>query len=375
MKNYLIGLFSVAVLVTSLQSCNEDIILTGDFEETAIVYGLIDQSDSVHLLKITRAYIGPGNSLTYAQIPDSNYFPSVVATITEKVGLSVGRTWTLFDTIILNKSEDGIFYAPEQKLYAFYTNGMDNSDSPTGEPINPNATYALHIDINNGQFIVEGETEIVTGISSAQANPTSHFNFAKNANATGEFEVSSLNVSSGNSKLMNASLVLNYKEFIGAAMTERSVNWNLGERQTELGSNELFTMNGEVFYDILANDCSNADPLIDKRNFGSITVKVVGGSEDLNNYILVNQPSSSLAQNKPSFTNLTVSGDHQVIGLFSSRYTYARTIPFNDLTNQWVRCLNANSTMELCVGAITGPYLFCSDHTYDIGQALPYICQ
>ena len=134
-------------------------------------------------------------------------------------------------------------------------------------------------------------------------------------------------------------------------------------------------MNGETFYNILANDCASADPLIDKRNFGSITVKIVGGSEDLNNYILVNQPSSSLAQNKPTFTNLTVSDGHQVIGLFSSRYTYERTIPFNDLGNQWVRCINANSTMELCIGAITGPYNFCSDHTYDIALGLPYVCQ
>ena len=70
MKNYILGLFSIALLVASLQSCNQDIDITGDFEETAVVYGLIDQADSVHLIKITRAFIGPGNALEISTIPD-----------------------------------------------------------------------------------------------------------------------------------------------------------------------------------------------------------------------------------------------------------------------------------------------------------------
>ena len=69
------------------------------------MYGLIDQADSVHYIKITRAFIGPGNSLEYAQIPDSNYFKTVNATITEKINGNTGRTWTLFDTTILNKDQ------------------------------------------------------------------------------------------------------------------------------------------------------------------------------------------------------------------------------------------------------------------------------
>ena len=52
--------------------------MIGDFKETAVVYGLLDQSDSVHYVKINRAFIGPGNSLEFAQIPDSNYFETTV---------------------------------------------------------------------------------------------------------------------------------------------------------------------------------------------------------------------------------------------------------------------------------------------------------
>ncbi|TAF89039.1 MAG: hypothetical protein EAZ48_01940, partial [Flavobacteriia bacterium] len=58
----------------ALSSCEEDIILDGDFVETAVVYGLLDQADSIHMIKITRAFIGPGSALDIAQIPDSSYF-------------------------------------------------------------------------------------------------------------------------------------------------------------------------------------------------------------------------------------------------------------------------------------------------------------
>ena len=69
--------------VCSLWSCNEKIDLIGDFRETAIVYGLLDHSDSLHYIKITRAFIGPGNALEIAQIADSSYFNTVEATIEE----------------------------------------------------------------------------------------------------------------------------------------------------------------------------------------------------------------------------------------------------------------------------------------------------
>lgn len=371
MKNYILGLFSIAVLVASLQSCNEDINITGDFEETAVVYGLIDQANSVHLIKITRAFIGPGNALEIATIPDSNYFETVESTITEKINGNTARTWTLYDTIVA-KDTDGIFYAPDQKLYAFRTGAHDNSDSPTGQPILDNAIYHLDISVNNGEFTISGETEVITDINSSQGQITSKFNFAKGANTTGEFQTTGLSVTPGNSSLLNATLTLNYKEFIGLTETDASVKWELGEREVQQGSDETFSMNGEIFYNIIAQDCENADPLIDKRNFESITLSLVGGSADLLNYILVNQPSSGLAQNKPTFTNLTASGGRKVVGLFSSRFTYERTIPFTDSISQFVRCIDATSTQELCIGAITGAYLFCSQHVLDIPRA--YYC-
>ncbi|MBL4862348.1 MAG: hypothetical protein JKY09_04955 [Crocinitomicaceae bacterium] len=366
MKNYILAIFALLMLGTSLQSCKEDIELIGEFKETAVIYGILDQADSVHLIKITRAFIGPGNSLDFAQIPDSSYFDNVVATITEKVSGTIQRTWTLNDTTITNKDTDGIFYAPEQKLYVFNT--------PSGAPLLTNATYELHVNVNNGEFEVTGETKLVSGIYTNKDSPTTHLQFSKNTPP--EFKNEIFKVYHTNAFRLNTTLEIAYYEFVGTDSTVKTFNWTLGERDVVPGSAlsfESFTANGQTFYELVANSCSTSDPAVDKRNFKSITIKVVGAAEDLYNYILVNQPSSSLAQNKPTFTNLESTNDRTVIGVFSSRQTHEVKLDFIG-TNQNIRCIDRKTTEQLCIGPITGAFLFCSQHSLDIAQTFPFAC-
>ena len=107
------------VTLTILSSCNEKIDFQGAFKETVVVYGLLDQSDSLHYVKVNRAFIGPGNALDIAQIPDSNYFDEVEVTVSEYLDGNLNRTWILKDTIISTKDTNGVFYAPEEKVYYF----------------------------------------------------------------------------------------------------------------------------------------------------------------------------------------------------------------------------------------------------------------
>lgn len=366
MKKYL-AVLTVLVTILSLQSCNEDINLDGDFKETAVIYGLLDQGDSVHMIKINRAYIGPGDATQISAIPDSNYFDNVVATVTEYIGGNLGRTWVLSDTVVSNKDTNGIFYAPDQIVYYFET--------PPSNPLDPNGTYQLHIDINNGEFEVTGETEIVSGITSSNAASQNYsFKFAGNP---AEYKSSSVSVKTGNSYQLNTRLQIDYAEYIGAAGVLKSMQWNLGESEVNPNESKTFSANGETFYNLMAAACSGQDPLIDKRRLNGITITMTGAAEDFYNYILVNQPSSSLAQSKPTYTNLVTSEDHRVIGIFSSRQTVSIYKPFFISSAQaYIRAIDKKSTQELCQGPITGPYLFCSEHPGDniVGMEEPYAC-
>lgn len=353
MKKHLIRLSLLAFIGTIITSCNKEVDLVGDFKETAVVYGLLDKSDSVHMIKITRAFIGPGNSLEIAQIADSSYFQNVDATITEYVSGTLTRTWTLDDTIISNKNENGVFYAPEQKLYYFATS--------SSQPLLSNAVYKLKIVVNNGLFEVNGETSLVSGITTTTDSPTYAFKFAQ---LPGEYKSTTVGVNTGNSHIVNASLDFTFAEHIGAAESNKTLTWKLGEVDVDPGTTQNFTAVGETFYNLVNSACSSSDPNVDKRRIIGITVRVVGGSEELYNYMLVNKPSSTLAQSKPTYTNLTSTNDHPVIGIFSSRFTYSVFHPFIG-SSSFARCIDKNSTRELCIGSITGTWLFCSDHDQD----------
>ena len=379
-KKYLYFIFISLGLIV-LNSCNEKVELIGDFVETAVVYGLLDQADSLHYIKINRAFIGPGNALEIAQIADSSYFTNVDATISEYLNGNLTRSWLLRDTILDNKDPNGVFYAPEQKVYYFKTmptgfNGViQTSTNPQMTSLNPQAIYKIDIVLNDGAFSVSGETELVRGITSAAATQNFNFKFADNP---GEYTSTGITVSStGNSFVLNTQLKMAFYEWEGNTYSEKSFFWNLGEADVQPLSSKVFTANGETFYDLMKSNCTE-NSTITKRTFKGVTIKITGGAEELYNFIAVNKPSSGLAQSKPTYTNLTATNGKRVIGIFSSRQTVEIYHPFYVSPQQsFLRALDKKSTRELCQGPITGLYLFCSNHPGDnvVNQEESYACQ
>ena len=393
----------LAAFVSFFYSCSEKVNLIGDFKETAVVYGLLDHSDSIHFIKITRAFIGPGNAIEIAKIPDSNYFSQVEATVSEFVNGTLTRTWVLEDTIIENKDTNGAFYGPEQKVYYFKTlpttvsssglNGViQTSQNPQLTSLNPDATYKLVAKINGGDslaasggFNIIGETELVKGIATNISPTGNPFKFVGNEvssyiNPDPSFSVTN----TGNSFIMNCKFEVTIKEFRSNTITEKSFLINLGEKDVKPSQNTSFSLAGLTFYNSIKDNVS-IDPTIDRRTLKSLSVIFTGGAEEFFNYISVNKPSSTLAQSKPSYTNLTVTQGKRVIGLFSSRQTFKITKDFRFFSlingelveNANVRCIDNNSTRDLCIGPVTGFLLFCSDHKADVGGAnpKPYACQ
>jgi len=380
-KSYI---FSLLIFLT--YSCSTKVNLTGDFKETAVVYGLLDHSDSIHFIKITRAFIGPGNALEIAKIPDSSYFNQVDATISEFVNGNLTRTWVLKDTIVENKNTNGAFYGPEQKVYYFRTlpttvsssglNGVvQTSPNPQLSSLNPDAIYKFKAVINGGEFEVSSETQLVKGITTTASSQNFTFKFANNP---AEYISTGVAVSnSGNSFVVNTQLDIAFNEHRGNDITEKRFNWKIGETSTSPGTAKTFSAVGKTFYELIRNNASN-DPTITRRTFNGIYVTITGGAEELYNYMVVNQPSSSLAQSKPTYTNLNVTNGKRVIGIFSSRQTIRIFKPFFVSAQQaFIRAIDKKTTRELCQGPITGLLLFCSNHPGDNvgGQNEPYACQ
>jgi hypothetical protein len=369
-------------LAIGLSSCNEKIDLLGDYQETAVVYGLLDHADSLHYIKITRAFIGPGSAVDLAQIPDSSYFNQVNATVTEFVGGVVTREWELRDTLVTNKEINGAFYGPEQKVYYFKTLPTGPNEAQQGSPsaltssLNKDATYKLSIDIDNGKFTVLGETELVHGLTSPSNSQNFTFKFANNPGSYVSAGVAAVNTF-GNAFVVNSSLKVIYNEYVGLNKTVNSFDWKLGEASILPGESRTFTAYGETFYTLMKNDVT-VDPSITRRTFEGIEFTITGGHEELYNYMVVNAPSSSLSQSKPSYTNLTVTNGKRVVGIFSSRQTLKFYRPFfTNAAQAYIRAIDKKSTRELCQGPLTGLLLFCSNHPGDnvVGAEESYACQ
>jgi hypothetical protein len=217
------------------------------------------------------------------------------------------------------------------------------------------------------EFEVNGETKLVKGITSGQQADGSSFEFISSSNA---LQSTSLNVSNtGNSVIMNASLELKIYEFQDNTLLDSVlVNWNTGESEVAQNTTYGTSLEGRRFYELIKeNVTSNSN--INKRQLKSMTIKITGGSEEFNNYINANKPSNSLTQTKPNFTNLTVSGNNNVVGLFSARHTLSIEKMF---AKQNTSCLSSKSRKELCTGTIagiTGDLMFCSSNNADGNQA------
>ena len=355
-------LLSLSLLTLLFTSCKDDIDLASNSKASAVVYGLLDASDSVHMIKINRAFVSNGNSLDIAQIPDSNYFNNVDATVTEYINGVAGRVWTLHDTLVQNK-ESGVFFAPEQKIYTFSTS--------TSAPLlaDGNTEYELNVDINNGEFMVQGRTKLVSGMAIQSPSSINSYSFAKSNVSTLGYDRTTIKFATGTAKAADVSLRIFYDEYQGASSTTKYFDWKVSEMGPD-ALNSLTTQvaaDGETFYRLVKQNVV-PNSLVTNRRINSIMLTVTGGSADLQNYIQINKPSTTLAQNKPTYTNLTATNDRRVLGLFSSRQTKVLTKIEFEPGSPNIVALNKFTMKELGIGPLTGSLRFCSGNPQHAGE-------
>ena len=75
-------------------------------------------------------------------------------------------------------------------------------------------------------------------------------------------------------------------------------------------------LEGDRFFNFLRTRLIKDDGIV--RSFEGIDLVMTVGTEDLNTYIQVNEPLSTINQQRPLFTNI-----ENGLGLFSSRFTYS----------------------------------------------------
>src|SRR5579872_6243382 len=111
-------IISFCIIAILLLACNNKLNILLPYKDITVVYGLLDQSDSVHYIRINKAFEGNGNAQVMAQQYDSiNYPPGTLS-----VSLQDYNNGTLVRTIKLDTTysipvSPGVFSYPKQVEY------------------------------------------------------------------------------------------------------------------------------------------------------------------------------------------------------------------------------------------------------------------
>ena len=98
-------LFTLLLLAYFLiPSCKTDFDINAEYKDITIVYGLLNQKDSIHYIRINKAFLGEGNALIMATDPNNTLYPyeDLNVTMEEYLNGSLNQVFALDTVVITN---------------------------------------------------------------------------------------------------------------------------------------------------------------------------------------------------------------------------------------------------------------------------------
>lgn len=305
----IIFIFFVAVIFFS--SCSTDLEINADYKNIPVVYSLLDKNDTVHYIKLNKAFIGNIPVSDMAQESDSlNYDQATVKLFKyrneSKIGVfSFDRT----DTI---PKDDGFFANDKNIIYSYKGNILNNNEEID------NLKYTLEIDIP-GLEKVSSETSLA---SDAKILAPLGYNNPMVKNEIKLFLYGDKYVdpqyqfkTGKNSRLYEIFLEIFYYEKVNGEYKLKVLKSSQGTKTantTDGGQEFNFTLYGKTFYQYIHGKLKNIES--SERYIYKVRYRILSAGDDLTMYIDLTKPTYGIVQEKPAFTNI-VNG----WGLFSSR--------------------------------------------------------
>lgn len=307
-----IALLITLPLLLSFNSCKNDLDINADWKDVTVVFGLLNQNDSIHIVRVSKAFLGEGDALAFAQVYDSLYYEDISVKMEEYINGNLSRTITLRDTIGIPK-EPGIFHYPNQKLYYTKTSLV------------PLAEYKIMVYNEKTDKLTYATTGLINGFTFSKPLPTENvfgwlpltvsYPFAWKTGANG--------------RLYEFIIRFNYGEKRLEAPFDsvgKFVDWNLGRQRSDFlfqGSDMGLNVETVRFYQFLNSAImpfnGNIPAQNVERSVGRMDLIMNIASDDFTTFLDVNQPSNTIVQEKPKFTNI-----ENGIGLFASRFNFRR---------------------------------------------------
>ena len=301
--------FSVlgVVLAVLFWGCSTDFDLTAEKKETMVIYGLLEPTDTVHYVKITRAFLDPQrNAYDIAKEKDSLYYEDLSVRMEEIVNGSVVKTITFQETLDSSK-EPGTFHNPDQIIYK------------ANASLNEDAAYRLVAKNNKTGYIATAETPLVKTTNFKLYSPASSVALSENNNIVTKVKWQA----AVNGKVYHVIMRMKYVEISGTDTSEMEpLEMLLTSSKKSIGTDGLedltTSLSRSQVFNYLVNNIPAPSSLQIKRKFTGIEFVISVGGEELSTYIDVSKAQIGLVQTqaKPEYTNV-----ENGLGIFSSRLT------------------------------------------------------
>lgn len=313
MHKRLLGLFLTFNLFLHY-SCNNDLDINADWKDVTVIFGLLNQNDSIHYIRVSKAFLGDGDAMTFAQVYDSLYYESdIEVKLEEYLNGVLATTIILRDTVGVPK-DPGTFAYPNQKLY--YTRAI----------LKPAADYKLLVKNNKTGNLAYASTRLISGFELTRPLPTENVFGWVPLNVAYPFQWKT----AGIGRLYEFIIRFNYGEKRLEAPFDsvgKFVEWNLGRQRSEFlvqGTTMGLNVETQRFYQFLNSSLLPYNGDISAQNVerstGRMDIIMNIASDDFTTYLDVNQPSNTIVQEKPKFTNI-----ENGIGIFASRFNFKKS--------------------------------------------------
>ncbi len=361
---YYIGLLALSII--TLSSCKNDLEVLAPGKEAVSVYGVLNPNETIQNIRINKVYLTDGDALVAGQdVNQINYgagellvtlqrfMPGSTTPTLTTIGNNTKKEIVLTETVVTTASgnfnsnqriwqtTDKLYGTGEYKLTIknistgalFYaqTSMIDSVRSYSSKPFIHNIpNYPGH-----GQYIITG------------ANPTPQSGYIDYSVLTANQKIKFVSVAKA--KLYNVIMRLHYIDsLISGGFNYNYVDYNFPtQKSLSIAGGEAMEVSflANDFYTNIAAEISKKPVTsIKNRRVIYIEYKITTGSDELNTFLQVNEPSNSIAQDKPYYTNINGG-----VGIFASS---SRSIITHDLWNNFIDKIACHPS--------TNPLLFCN---------------
>jgi hypothetical protein len=151
MKRYSLYLI---LLLAFVSGCKQDFDLTAPYQETPVVYGLLNSQETTHYIRIQKGFLIDGNAYNATGIADSIYYKDslTVKLVPYLNGNPSGSAFTL--TKVTLPKDSGLFAYDQNVLYKFTGNLDPNKRYKLEVTNNSNGnTFGTQKDMNNNEGV------------------------------------------------------------------------------------------------------------------------------------------------------------------------------------------------------------------------------